>query len=41
MFKMVRKEEIASGFDTVRLVANLEQMDKDRVHIMHRMIYPT
>jgi hypothetical protein len=27
MFKMVGKEEIASGFDTVRLVANLE-LDK-------------
>ena len=43
MFKMVGKEEIASGFDTVRLVANLEQdkFDKDRVHIMYRMICPT
>ena len=38
MFKMVGKEEITSGFDTVHLVANLEQMDKDSVHIIYGMI---
>ena len=39
--RRVGKEEIASGFDTIRLVANLEQMDKDSMHIIYGMVCRT
>ena len=41
MLKMIGEEEIAGGFDTVRLVANLEQMDKDHAYIMYGILRPT